>query len=284
MSSEDDNQEGPLFEELDECCSIADSEIILFDATTSSTLKWPEALVQLEALKQSQKKCLVHLDLGLFSHLHKPLTDKAQFLSISLAINHFVETVYTKYQDEIQGVILFAGDLLEQIDDTEPPSLWDFLDARFEFLHLVSNMLPRSATPICILEATHIRSYTVYCTLLVKAQQNGITLHTRHAPFTIESIETTLAICFNPDHAKEIEITLNTAITSLLSKNISFKIVSEESITTEWSGIDKLLVTSPQIDPMTKRKLQGFAAALGQIIYLSEPTGIEDELSFQQWT
>ncbi len=59
---------------------------------------------------------------------------------------------------------------------------------------------------------------------------------------------------------------LNEAIKDLESKRISYKIIPEERLTSEWEGLDFLIVNTQSITPQGQRKLNGFLAAGGEII------------------
>ena len=74
---------------------------------------------------------------------------------------------------------------------------------------------------------------------------------------------------------------LEEAIQFLLHEKISFKVISEEFLTTEWSGIDTLIVSSQSLSLNAKRKLAGFEAAGGEIITVPNTKLIPNFMSQQ---
>lgn len=73
------------------------------------------------------------------------------------------------------------------------------------------------------------------------------------------------------------------AINKLLQSKIAFRIISEVKLTTEWDGLDYLLVDSKHVTHQEKRKLQGFCAAGGTIVTLGDKIGLAFELTFSEW-
>lgn len=58
------------------------------------------------------------------------------------------------------------------------------------------------------------------------------------------------------------------------------RFVSERLLTMDWQGLDTLLVF--EILPETKRKLEGFIAAGGQVVYGEKPLGLSQEISLKE--
>lgn len=59
---------------------------------------------------------------------------------------------------------------------------------------------------------------------------------------------------------------LSEAIKDLESKRIPYKIIPEERLTSEWEGLDYIIINPQSITPQGQRKLNGFLAAGGEII------------------
>lgn len=53
----------------------------------------------------------------------------------------------------------------------------------------------------------------------------------------------------------------------LIKKKIPYRIISESHLTSEWEGLDYLVVVPETVTPQGQRKLQGFSAAGGEIIH-----------------
>jgi hypothetical protein len=69
----------------------------------------------------------------------------------------------------------------------------------------------------------------------------------------------------------------------LKEQNVSFRILSENFIINQWDGLDILIVDPQTLSSSGIRKLQGFCAAGGMIVALSE--GLDQLLnkSFDDW-
>ena len=326
MNTDEHDHPEPLLDDIEETASIDglsifwhdpmapagfDAGTLTLDATLASDLHWRHAESIIKQMQQTGKKCLINLELGLFNNLKLPLSNKAQFLSLSVAINHFVEKIYSPFKKEIIAVMLFHGDLFasskkeadhyaqwlaEQTSHSPNCLLYFLLESRFEFLHLLSNSFPRALALIVMMEEIPASSYTLLSTAFLLAKKNNIIISCSRAPFAFDpsvyigseanissaTVQPSFAICFNTHQAMSLEKELDGAIAALLKRHIPFRLISEEAITTECAGIDRLLVASTTIDTMTKRKLQGFKAAMGEIIYLEHPTRIEGECSFDE--
>lgn len=95
-----------------------------------------------------------------------------------------------------------------------------------------------------------------------------------------------LGICL-PD-TKEFDSSLNKKLNevmnSLILRHIPFRIVSEAMLTTEWDGLDDLIVMTDYLSPQGKRKLHGFCAAGGRVISLGGTLGLPNEIEFRERT
>ncbi len=72
---------------------------------------------------------------------------------------------------------------------------------------------------------------------------------------------------------------LEEALRYLLAKNLPFRLISENHLTSEWDGLNELLYVPAGLSPQGKRKLQGFCAAGGTVITLSTKLGLPYEVS-----
>ncbi len=75
-----------------------------------------------------------------------------------------------------------------------------------------------------------------------------------------------IGICPLPKEYMGVEEEFNTIFSDLNSKNIPYKIISENRLTIEWDGLDYLIYSSKGITAQGKRKLNGFIAAGGTVI------------------
>ena len=72
---------------------------------------------------------------------------------------------------------------------------------------------------------------------------------------------------------------LKNALQQLEIHNLPFRVVAENLLTTEWDGLDYLIVAPQSLSPQGLRKLRGFCAAGGTIASLGGPLGVDREVS-----
>lgn len=76
---------------------------------------------------------------------------------------------------------------------------------------------------------------------------------------------------------------ISSAVNKLMKKQIPFRFVSEATLTTEWDGLDHIAVLTTGINNSGLRKLRGFCAAGGSLLFLDYPLGLPEEAPFNEW-
>lgn len=84
---------------------------LLLDARLQSKLQWEEQLNWAEQLVDSGYQLFWQLDFGICRDLCQPLSDEMQFRSFGIAVDHFVHSVWTRFQAQSLGVSLYRGSL-----------------------------------------------------------------------------------------------------------------------------------------------------------------------------
>lgn len=69
----------------------------------------------------------------------------------------------------------------------------------------------------------------------------------------------------------------------LEKQNHSFRLIPESFLLSEWDELSELIVITHSMQPQGIRKLKGFHAAGGKIIYDGLPAGLDLEISFDEW-
>ncbi len=88
-----------------------DSVIIHLKAGVQDPLDFQkEHLACQEAIKKGLSLKFV-IDLGLFSKLKRPLSNKSQYLSLELSLEHFKNTLWSEFHESIVDICLYEGDL-----------------------------------------------------------------------------------------------------------------------------------------------------------------------------
>jgi len=80
---------------------------IRLPATPSDDLDWSEQRSQ----ANFQNSISWYLDLGLFNRLEQPLANQTQFLSLTLALHQFRDTLWQEFQHKTEKVYIYRGPL-----------------------------------------------------------------------------------------------------------------------------------------------------------------------------
>lgn len=107
--------------------------------------------------------------------------------------------------------------------------------------------------------------------------------------FSIEPIPQeaiVVGVCIPPMHVHSLQCyeELEEGIRAFQERSISFKLVSESHLTSEWDGLDYLLYSPKGLSIQGKRKLQGFCAAGGILISTSSLLGFPCEQSLKNFS
>lgn len=247
------------------------------------------------------------IDLGLFSSLKKPLSHQSQFLSLELSLEHFKNTLWNEFQENIIEVCLYSGDLdfafqpdplldqnfqgwMKELNiETDHLSLvdQDFIyslfcrDVALDYLHMLRANLP-DIMPLSIrLDDLKVRD---------PLQRALLTNKEVYEPFQLflssqTDTKPTIAICL-PSSKKvllsEYEA-FSQALDYLVKNDMPYRLIPESMLISEWDLVDYLFVLPHLLEAQGKRKLQGFCAAGGIVVTLGIPLGLAQELSFTEF-
>lgn len=180
-------------------------------------------------------------------------------------------------------------------------------DAIVEYLNLFAGRLPDGLTPFILLDISEITDplflmqrlskerFDLLCRgvsdsilpipALSQYSEKGLFGYMARDIQKIHPINSSLGICVPP-----ISIYLNEkqpfqkAIEEILAQKLSFRAVSEDFLSSEWHGLDFILVDPDTISVQGTRKLRGFCAAGGTIVTTQgKSLGLSHEISFEQW-
>jgi len=82
---------------------------IALDGRIQADLNWSKSIEAARSSMEQGFRLFWKLDLGLFSHLSMSLSNKAQYLSLGLSLEHFRETIWTEFGDHSIGVCYYRG-------------------------------------------------------------------------------------------------------------------------------------------------------------------------------
>lgn len=318
--------------------------IVRVDAQMTADLDWRAIHQQAEQFQKEGLLIFWEIYLGLFQ---RPLNDQTQFLSLSLALEHFRNTLWKAFQESTFGVSLYRGEadfqgafqwneeqrfgfkewIQEQFHDLSPfiqetgieiesfdqvsvdlmqqtamgkQMLSLFCrNAVTEYLHLLAGRLPDEMLLCLLLDSAKIENPLFEAQLLSRARfdrfhlathgnkipHQGLIWNENRIECTSAAQEIPVGICM-PPLEKEIMASgsgIKEALEQLLKRGISFKIIPEEFLITEWDGLEWIIVASDALGPQGKRKLQGFCAAGGVCITIGKPIGLPHEIPFAAW-
>lgn len=234
-----------------------DAATLPLDATKKSKFNW--------TIEQSALPVIYELDLGLFFDLTNSLPHVAQFQALSFAVDTFVSRV-----DFPAGCILYKGPILEE-------------DDKIDFLSLLVNALPPHITPFTLQDASHIQDPIHFANMMLKFARAGFKTAFKNPPFSTDSLVWEEGCSrggyigsdvSKREKAEDAKVGIvvtdlieeeKKALLQLIEDGVAFRIIPEERLTTEWDGIDEMIV-GEQVGPLTRRMLQGFEAAGGRIV------------------
>lgn len=84
--------------------------VIPLDAAIKANLDWKKEKEWASHLVEKGLSIFWELRLGLFSQLPRPLSNKTQFLSLGLSLEHFLQGLWETFHEQTIGVSLYKGD------------------------------------------------------------------------------------------------------------------------------------------------------------------------------
>jgi len=290
---------------------------ILLDGRSHSSLDWSQA--RIDAI--GNDRIIWEMNLGLFDGLTKKLDDQTQFLSLALSLQHFRDTLWKEFQDKTHSLCLYAGslDFSKHFpwDEKQWENFLHWFHVRFgndttygttrhtfekhpegrhvlrlfcrdtcvEYIQLFANRMPDSLNISTRLVVEGLDNVLQEAQLLSGDRYERLDLFIERGSIK-QAPKANVAICFPPmEMCRPTQYEgLEKGLHYLIHHNISYRIIPEHHLITEWDHLDYLLVTPMGLGNLAKRKLQGFAAAGGVVVSVGESVGIVGELSFNEWS
>lgn len=284
--------------------------IIRMDGRINSDLDWKGAAVQAAKAIENGLAILWEINLGLFDQLKLPLESQTQFLSLTLSLEHFRDTLWKEFSYHSIGLILYRGSAdFSQFfqDDSDQLGHFEewlnehfstkyknrselaaffFRDVAVEYLSLLAMRLPEFIPAYLALDAS---SLTIERQLQLLNPDRfdlfQLIIKGSELPFKVVGDEIKVGVClplmdcYDPDQWRGIE----EAIRQLREKSIPYKLISESRLITRWEGLDYLIFAPEGLSSQGKRKLQGFCAAGGTVVSVSTLLGLPHELLINDW-
>lgn len=178
-------------------------------------------------------------------------------------------------------------------------------DAAAEYLDFLARRLPDSVNCIGMLDGTSIQDPLLQAQLGIKERYPNLSVAVKEKDgswvfisegstevrgigkqaFHVACRETTIGVCLpsvtcrKPSDYRGLKDVLE----QLQSRNKTYRVVAENQLTTEWDGLDYLIVVPTSLSAQGLRKLHGFCAAGGTVVSLEGPLGVAQEISLDEF-
>lgn len=309
---------------------------IRLDASLKSDLLWEKELLAAKNYVGQGLKIFWDLDFG-FAETNQTLWNQSQFLSFTLALKHFQDTLWKTFRSHTVGLCLYRGradfSLNFKWDEEEVVHLQEWIKEVFgsiesfvsetgvnissfeeidvsnlsstvegsrlialycrdsfgRYIQLLSDSLPDSLQTYILLDIETVSDPLLQVQLTTHECYTGICLGVRGPCFNENILawdgpqsylgvisrqledpkvsQVNVGVCVLPigQYLPSKWNGIREAINSLKKKKIPFRAISEDSLTTEWDGLDTLIVSMESLSEQGRRKLQGFEAAGGVV-------------------
>lgn len=241
---------------------------ITLPARLSDELVWQEQRLFAQSAVLRGEKIFWEMDFGI-SDSPFSLRDSAAFFSFTLALEHFVKTLWEEFKEHTQGISLYRGGIKQDLF---------YMNAFAEYLHRLASVLPEELLPFCILDVSSSSSPARLEQLLSKERFP-------HIHLCLEGRDTTIASKVGvvlPQDSFCTEEVLDALDKILEQMHEPFRVVPEALLNEQWEDLDTLVVMSCALSPQGKRKLQGFCAAGGEVVVVGDLIGLSEERLWEE--
>ena len=251
--------------------------IVKLEASPTATLAWGSPRKDALLAMAKGKKILWQLELGLFDRLPHPLSHASQFMTLTLAIDHFRDQIWEEFSAFSRGVALYLGSPIFGLHDDKLLAR----DIGADYIRQLACGLPDRIPRFVCFDGESINDPLLFALLTNKESYEQIEVIAFNAPFKATE-DASLGICLPPNEMP-YPLELGEVFARLVAENIPFRIISEAHLTGEWDGLDCLIYSPQSISSSGKRKLSGFCAAGGKLISVGEKLGYPEEMTLEEF-
>jgi len=229
---------------------------ICLDASEHASLKWE--------IDTDYSQVLWELDFALDEAV---LNDELRYLALELAVDHFTKSIWPQVEEKTFGVSLYRGPFMESLLDP---------------LKSLASHLPESVRPFIFLDTDSIPDPRTYFRSINQAELGYLTPVLKgkwpeRYPYAFPALawnhpNSLLGIFSDTLYPPLPERRLSVGV--LVPESGDFpvlegatRMIPEQILTHEWEGVDQLIVVSSSVNERTQRKLRGFEAAGGEVIF-----------------
>lgn len=234
-------------------------ELIAVDLTLGSRLDFSK---KKEEITTTKTPFFFELQLGLFDQLPLPLSDEGQWQSLALGVHCFVEALLPIRRS--QGVILYRGPVDLSLNyPYKEGGKFSCQETCASFLRDLLSLLPEEIIPYLYFERQGKEEELRLLSSDFFSPFSSII----SPPFPFEK-ESPIALFLPSAHLEEGWKETMGLMHALEDLQIPFKTVSETALTYSWENIEVLVVAPEAVTLQGRRKLEGFAAAEGEILFI----------------
>ncbi len=259
---------------------------LTLDAGLTSRLEWKAQIMQAHEWKEKGKKLFWLFDFGLRPDVSYSDT---HLESLRLSVEHFDREVWNRFQQETVGACLYCGTS-------------DLSEDQIRFFEQLAGSLPDEVEPFLMLDVTSLSSSVDIARALSKERFPHFTLAVKGMEIPVPEFgwetvvgmrgmigerllystieDPTVGVCVPEQGASDC---IDEIVQWMKKEGLSFRMIPEALLTTEWQGLDHVIVDTSSVDVLGKRRLMGFCAAGGTIVSIGELLGLPFEMSFEEW-
>lgn len=282
---------------------------ISINAHVNSPLNWKAERMKAIDAMMGGSKIIWDIDLGLFSSLSQPLSNQTQFLSLTLSLEHFRDTLWKEFYEHTAGVYLYRGsanmtaqfvwdeeqnqnfsawciDHFQEITLIEKERVKPLYcrNVAAEYLQMLANRMPDAMPMIAQLDLADVKDLVMQVQLINPEIYGRVGVRIDHCGLLLNA-DAKIGICLPPiEMVRSSQFAgMENALEYFRNTQTLVKLIPEEVLISEWDGLDYLVFVPTGLSLQGKRKLQGFCAAGGVAITTQGKIGLSQELLLKEF-
>lgn len=249
-----------------------DALLLTLDAGLKSSLEWHHSIEEAKRLIALGYQIFWTLDLG-------SIDDPSHLEILKHSVEHFNEVIWKEFSGSTVGVSLYQGS-------------YSLSDEKVEFLDYLAAELADEVVTFLLLDATESPNVIVEAQLTSKVRFPHFTLAIKGGKVPCESFRWKVDHLDSVHHECSIGISIpeeggSDQLLNILNRlqeiKKPYKVIPESLLTSEWHGLDYVIVDPETLSVMGRRKLMGFCAAGGTVVSLGEKMDLPLEKSGEEF-
>ncbi len=268
--------------------------VIRLPASLQDDLDWSSARSAAEQAVALGQSLLWEIDFN-FSSIRS--RDTASFFAYSRAIEEFAKQLWPLFKTHTSGVCIYRGTChFEQLldrqiwqdqydewlmtlrekaypqhelknEDIAHEHYYRLFSAQMvaEYFDRLISFFPDEIAPVGFFTS----DFSLATTAQLLSKERFQHLHCFTSTSPVKEKRPSLAVCLPSDSYcdRSLLVQLDQLFDILRKQGTSYRLICEEKLAEEWDELDQLMVISQAVSPSGKRKLQGFCAAGGEVVY-----------------